>query len=421
MALQDRVLDAKFPMDDSDVPPRIDKAAGMLSLPERRLLYHLAEKHYAGKGHIIDAGSFFGSSTVSLAEGLKANTSFGLMSRRFNSSRKPIVSYDIGFLPAPSGARLPITRQIGEHRYTWGDSFVPILNENISGHEDVIELRIGDFLNERWPVSRPIELCFIDLAKTNDLNIHCFRQLFPAFVPGETLLIQQDFFFDRLPWIKVLMGYLSEHFEWLGQVGPSSLYRYKSAIPASMYAIDPFTDLPVLDRIKFHRLALNPSLPPRRRFAIELSLCYLLENALGPEAALEESRAVRERFSDLGEKSASVIRRLDRADAQFTRARSRSAITTSNVPVRDAGAIRRPDFAARAEAKRLVTRTILEVSGQTPLLPHEPQLQALYQEWTTLPTAGNEHAQVRSEFVEARKAAQQKLNAEKRKLHPLPT
>ena len=414
MAQEDRVLAPQFPMDDSDTPTRLEKAAGMLSLPERKLLYHLAEKHYTGRGHIIDAGSFFGSSTVSLAEGLKANASFPDFHRRFSASHKPIVSYDIGFLPAPPGARLPITRQIGEHAYTWGDSFVPILNENIIGHEDVIELRIGDFLAENWPVSRPIEICFIDLAKTNDLNIHCFRQLFPAFIPGETLLIQQDFFFDRLPWIKVLMGYLADHFEWLGQVGPSSLYRYKSAIPARTYEIDPFTDLPVAERIKLHRLGLHPSLPPRRRFAIELSLCYLLENALGADAALKELSGVRERYSDFAAISDSVLRRLERAEMQFNRTASRANPQSPKPAARNPAAAKAPDFAARAEAKRLVTSKIVNLTEHTPLVPHEPQIQALYQEWADLPTAGNEHAQVRSEFVEARKAAQRKLNAEKR-------
>ena len=153
-ATEDYVLPGEFQILDIDTPLRIETASGMLSQPERRQLFKLAASYYSGTGAIIDAGSFFGSSTVSLAEGLKSNPAFRSIAERQRTGEKPIVAYDIGFLPAPENARQPIRRQLGEHMYTWGESFVPILEENIAGHEDVIDLRIGDFMEEEWPAKR---------------------------------------------------------------------------------------------------------------------------------------------------------------------------------------------------------------------------------------------------------------------------
>jgi hypothetical protein len=312
----DLILGDEFHIDDFDTPVRLEQAVGMLSNNERFLLYKLARDHFLAKGHIVDAGSFFGSSTVSLAEGLKANRYLRAAVARMT---KPIVSYDIGFLPAPAGAKPPTKREFGKYSYTWGESFVPILKDNIAGHEDVVDLRIGDFLAETWPAERAIEICFIDLAKTNDLNVHGFRHLFPAFIPGRTLLVQQDFFFDRLPWIEVLMGHFAEHFEWLGQAGPSALYRYRSRIPAAKYEIDPYTDLPAEQRIACHQTANHPGLSPRRQLSVALSLCYLLESCRGPREALEELSATRERFGELIATTPNLQYRLERAATQFAR------------------------------------------------------------------------------------------------------
>ncbi len=313
---RDRVLEAQFHV----VPARVDAAYGMLSERERHLLFNLTESHYRGDGAIVDAGSFFGSSTVALAEGLRANPRFRTIMKK--AVAKPIVSYDIGFLPAPlSGS---VTKETGGTVYTWGESFVPILERNIVGHEDIVELKIGDFLNEKWP-ARPIEICFIDLAKTNDLNVHTFRQLFPAFIPGQTLLVQQDFFFDRLPWIKVLMGYLSDHFEWLGQVGPSALYRYTTPINPEKYSIDPFTELPIEERVVLHKQGDNELLPVRRRFALAMSLCYLYET-VGPEEALRAAREVKSDFTDYVATDHSAARRLQRAIEQFDRLAKRGRL-----------------------------------------------------------------------------------------------
>jgi hypothetical protein len=72
----DLILGDEFHIDDFDTPVRLEQAVGMLSNNERFLLYKLARDHFLAKGHIVDAGSFFGSSTVSLAEGPESQPLF---------------------------------------------------------------------------------------------------------------------------------------------------------------------------------------------------------------------------------------------------------------------------------------------------------------------------------------------------------
>ena len=300
-----------------EISVRAETALGMLSQRERRLLVSLASRPIGRDQLIVDAGTFLGSSTVSLAEGFRSNA------QNMNSlalrQHRPIVGFDAGYLPAPKGAAGPITREIGGYAYTWGQSFEPVLRHNIAGLDHLVELRIGDFLNQSWNQEDKIAICFIDLAKSHALNFHCFREFFPAFIPANTILIQQDFFFDRLPWIKVLMGYLSEHFRWLGQVGPSSVYLITSAIPAEKFRFDPYVDVPPDQRIVFHKACEDPRLPVRRSFALAISLAYLLNDAFGPEAAIEEIDRVAAKFDEYMTGALNARMRLERARTQFSK------------------------------------------------------------------------------------------------------
>jgi hypothetical protein len=177
-------------------------------------------------------------------------------------------------------------------------------------------VRIGDLLEQFWDPADRIEILFVDVAKTPLLNQHVFQQFFPALIPGESYLVQQDFFFDRLPWIKVLMGYLADHFEWLGQVGPSSVYRYVKQIPREMFDVDPYRDLPKKEQLRLHALAQDPRLPDRRRFALDVSLAYLRAELEGAEAGVRQLELVVDEHTDYiydSKAGASALTRLTRA------------------------------------------------------------------------------------------------------------
>jgi hypothetical protein len=317
----DFLLHPEFDIRSIDVLDAVANVSGMISLNERKLLYHITKDHYTGSGYIIDGGMFLGASGVSLAEGLRYNAAGWQTSPMFKRM-KPIQGYDIGYLPAPK-KKPNIERKFGNVTYRFGESFVPIIEEQTRNQADLIEINIGDFMDVSWETSDPIEICFVDLAKTPELNYHVFKTLFPAFIPGKTILIQQDLFFDRLPWIKVLMGYLDEYFEWLGQVGPSSVYRYVRKIPDDVLLIDPYRSLPDEKQIRFHKNTYDDRLSARRRFALDVSLAYLYFHTHGQEKAMDQLHRTEKKFQDFLSKSSassmSAPERIERARREVKR------------------------------------------------------------------------------------------------------
>lgn len=279
----------------------------MLSQVERKMLYTFTRDRYNGEGEIIDGGSFMGSSTASLAAGLEANPDF--------EPRKVIHSYDMGYTPDPHNRKTK--RVYNGQPYTFGESFVPILEQTIAPWRDLIDLTIGDLNEHKW-TGKPIEICFIDVCKTPELNAHISRQFYPH-IPVGGHLINQDFFFDRLPWIKVTMGYLSEYFEWKGRVAGSSIWQCIKPVPQEIADYDPWLAGDKRNR-EWHLTANQPGLSPDAAFLLDLSLVYMDGKGLD---------AVEKKYAEFIAHSVKLWDKkpAPRRDAQFRIDRARRAIS----------------------------------------------------------------------------------------------
>jgi len=205
----------------------------------------------------------------------------------------------LGYLPAPKSDKVGRRRVFGGQEYYLGDSFVHILENTIAPYKDIIDLHIGDFLKMHWKQDTPIEICFVDFAKTRELNAHISKEFFPCFIPNKTYLIHQDFYFDRLPWIKVSMGYLSDYFEYIGQIATSAIYKCIAKIPKDVCFYDPYTMGDNNEKLKFHLQCDAPYLPKKRRFMLAISYCYLLALTGNKDEALQYLDEVEEQYPDL--------------------------------------------------------------------------------------------------------------------------
>ncbi|HET7326698.1 MAG TPA: hypothetical protein VFJ14_05355 [Nocardioidaceae bacterium] len=277
---------------------RAGAVPGMLSAAERALLRELVRRTWRGDGVIIDGGSFFGSSLVALATGLEANPKAPIVDLDGFHGGKPIHGYELGFLPAPASDKVDRRRVFGGVEYLLGDSFVPILKDNIGPHRQFVELHIGDLNEETWDGS-PVEIAFIDVCKTARLNAHVSREFYPAMIGGASTLVNQDFFFDRLPWIKVTMGYLKEYFRWEGQVFTSSIYSNVKAVPQDVAGHDPFTEDSYEECLAYHDAVEFPGIDWKSKYFMSLSRGYLMALKNRKEQALEHLRAVADEFADL--------------------------------------------------------------------------------------------------------------------------
>lgn len=259
---------------DTHTPQTVLAIPGMISIAERKLLFNLSAKNYQQDGFIVDAGSFMGASVVSLAHGYRSNPKINSERQSSTCDKKPISSFELGFLPKPANGTDRFWK-CGSLVYQFGNSFLPTLKESISPYSDLVELNIGDFNQCSWS-DHPIEICFVDVCKTRQLNMHVSAQFMPNLMGGKSFFINQDFFFDRLPWIKITMGYLNEYFDWYGQVFSSSVYKCKKPIPKYIADYDPFTHSTLDECLKLHDMHPSKHLSQSYKFRMSLSRSYLI-------------------------------------------------------------------------------------------------------------------------------------------------
>lgn len=290
----------------AEVPKNVFETPGMVSVAERKLLYSLASNNFKQKGYIVDAGSFMGASVVSLAQGLLSNSDYSKNETSNILDNKPISSYELGFLPKPANGSDRVW-ECDSLTYKFGESFVPILEKSISPFQSLIELNIGDFNEFSWP-DNPIEICFIDVCKTQDLNKHVSAEFMPKLIGGESFFINQDFFFDRLPWIKVTMGYLEEYFDWYGQVFSSSIYKCKKPIPKDVAEYDPFTEASLDECLRLHDNHPKVHLTDAHKLRMCLSRSYLIAMKGSKEDALEYLKVVESDYEHMMDENTSIDR-----------------------------------------------------------------------------------------------------------------
>jgi len=218
-----------------DAPKHIFLPRGMITPEEQTLLYLLAKNCYAGKGYIVDAGAFCGASSYAFCAGLEDNT------KQF-SRNKRVWSYDL-FRTADGYTKQYVQNnfysyydrqgqfKFKKHEVRTGDSFEEIYKFQTQRYSEYINCNPGSILDYNWQDAN-IEILFIDVAKTLEIQKHLFRQFLPALSPESGILIQQDFHHAYHPYIHVAMEYLSPFFEIThSKVSASRVYRLLKPIP----------------------------------------------------------------------------------------------------------------------------------------------------------------------------------------------
>lgn len=229
------------PWDDRgfEVPPVVERVPSMLTHHEKRMLYWATTNAYEAEGLILDQGAFLGGSAMCFAAALR--------NRGFSSTL--IHSYDRFRLG-------PFERQ------AWfpeggppGDITRPLYDDNLRGFHDLICVHEGDILFESWQ-GEPVEILFVDVAKSAQIWDHVVTTFFPSLLPGRSLLILQDYLFDKTgPWHHVVMEKFAGHFSLIGDTGVNSvLFQYHGGLtPAIIEAaawgrIDPREKVELMEK-----------------------------------------------------------------------------------------------------------------------------------------------------------------------------
>jgi hypothetical protein len=286
----------------AEAPPHVLTTPAMMSDEERGLLYNLARRYYRGAGLIVDAGIFLGGSTHCFADGLRHNERTASARARFG---KPIVSLERGVV-SPTMPAFFARHGFGQ-QYQPGDSFADLLVHLVKPHLDLVDLRIGDII-ETGGVEERVEILFLDVLKAQKIADYAFLEYFPALIPNRSIVIQQDYFFEGLPFIKTYQEFLGAYFDYIGEVGSSAVFRCIAKVPLEALR-RLVAGVPAAEQRRLNAIAMQRSLDPTRRLLMALSNTRLVFNLEGSAAAGDYLARVESDFAgELGPETPDRIR-----------------------------------------------------------------------------------------------------------------
>lgn len=211
---------------------------GMTSKTEQDYFAVYGEKTYSGKGEIVDLGCWLGSTTIPLVKGLLKNPAFA-------ESNRKVYAYDLFIWFEWMNESAAGTRLAG--KYKEGDNFVEEFEARTKEFARRIEIREGDLKQIGWS-GENIEFLLVDAMKNWDLANAVVRDFYPSLVPGESIILHQDYAHFFTPWIHLLQWTFRESFAFAGEVPKSQsvIFRYENKIAGELlnknYSFESFSD-----------------------------------------------------------------------------------------------------------------------------------------------------------------------------------
>ena len=195
----------------------------MISDQERAYLQEYAKKEFIGQGDIVDLGCWMGASSVALAKGLKKN-------REEKARNRVVHAYDIFVWEAWMDQCVVNTPLWGKYRP--GDHFFEECEKRTRPWKDRIKFHPGDLTQIGWD-GGPIEFLFIDAMKSWELANSIIIHFFPHLIPGQSIVVHQDFSHFGTYWIHLVMYRLRDYFEPVKDIPKSwsLVFQYIKPIP----------------------------------------------------------------------------------------------------------------------------------------------------------------------------------------------
>jgi hypothetical protein len=267
------------------MPQSIMAAQGMIGAEERQCFYWLAKHCLSGEGTIVDAGAFIGSSTLCFAAGAADG------GRRSFRDGPLVHAYDY-FKAVDAYVAETIRKKF--RPIAEGESYLDVFEAQTAEYRDMIVAHPGDFLEQKWG-GDPIELLFIDIAKSAKLNAHAIGEFFPSLIPGRSVVIHQDYFHCWHPSIHVGMEYLADSFELVDEhvLYQSRVWRLVKPIPPEKIARLEADDLDAAERLALLDRLVERSSPASKPMieAVRMWQRCIDKNYEGAKADMARMRA----------------------------------------------------------------------------------------------------------------------------------
>ena len=274
------------PWRDVALPPDALGILTMLSKTERRLLYSLARDYATGDAAIVDAGCFLGGSTAALLAGVR--------DRPEPWTGPPVESYDLFRVEA-----FTIPKFFADDRSVRvGDSFRARFDEHVARFDVPHVVHEGDITEVGWS-GGPIDVLFLDLLKSWEINDAVLRDFFPSLVPGRSVIVHQDYGWGDTPWIPIAVELMRDSLvlvDWM-EWG-SHVFFLEQEVPAELLrtgvgGLDLETKLELIEQAATCAEGWVQGM-------LEVSRTILVADRDGPDAALAELASVQERHPHHG-------------------------------------------------------------------------------------------------------------------------
>jgi len=215
----------------------------MLQPEETQYLYWLGASEWTSEGIVLEIGPWLGGSTICLAAGMHASGRVSdarlhavdnFLWREFMSARAPLP-----LLPGES-----FEPYFLKHLETYHDIVVShaatLPDESIEGDHEATAKRAdaekGVPRLDVAPGEGPIEILFIDGAKSWRGMAHLLRIVRDRIIPGKTLLVCQDYKYWGTYWVAMMMSRLRDYVEPVHNVlaATTVTFRLKKEIPVAV-------------------------------------------------------------------------------------------------------------------------------------------------------------------------------------------
>lgn len=279
------------------LPRRVYRVPSMQTGAEKQLLYNLASKYFSNQGLIFDSGLYLGVSTLCFGLGLRNNPHLDLK----NLILKPIQSFELGI--CTQGIAQKINKAYPEIlRMQEGDSFLPLLRKNIKEVEPLVRLYEGDIT--QWLPQIPsynYEIVFLDVLKKAEVNDSVIKHIFPKLIPGQTIVVQQDFTTPNLPWIQVSMGFFKDYFKYLFTCGTSAVYLSTKPISTDLAEKCVYNSFSGEEMLELFNKAIPQDLSGVARYKMELAKALAIAQKIDLQEGIQYAEGLRERHRILAE------------------------------------------------------------------------------------------------------------------------
>jgi hypothetical protein len=273
------------PWRDIPLSPDATGIPTMLSKMERRLLYWLARDFATGDAAIVDAGCFLGGSTAALLSGLRDRP------QRWNGP--PLASYDLFRVEA-----FTIPKFFDDRSVRIGDSFRPRFDAHVARFDVPHVVHEGDITKFGWD-GGPIDVLFLDVLKSWEINDAVLRDFFPSLIPGRSVIVHQDYGWGDTPWIPITVELLRDSLVLLDWMEWGSHVFFVEREPPAHVLENGVSGLDVDVKLELSEQAVARA-EGWVLGMLEISRTFLVAERDGSDAALAELERVRERHPGHG-------------------------------------------------------------------------------------------------------------------------